>query len=59
MKMIDSFLERHSVDVGKSFGLLSLPRAVSAAYGMLGQLLGGRIHIDLSVVIGMVFGIAL
>ena len=59
MKRIDSFLERHEIDVGKSFGLLSLVSALTSVYGMLGQWIIGRIHIDLTVVIGAILGIAL
>jgi hypothetical protein len=59
MKAIDAFLLRHEVDVGKSFGLLSLARAVAAFYGMVGQLFVGSFNFDLSGPLGFIVGIAL
>lgn len=59
MNSVNSFLERHQIDVGRSYGLLSLVGAVTSAYGVLGQWIIGRIHIDLTVIIGTVIGLAL
>jgi hypothetical protein len=59
MKAIDGFLARHEVDVGKSLGLLILAGAVLAVYGMIGQLLIGRVHLDFTVIVGLILGSAL
>jgi len=59
MKTIDSFFAKHQVDVGKSLGLISLMGAVVSLYGMLGELLIGRVNIDLSGPFGIVIGMAL
>jgi hypothetical protein len=46
------------MDIGRSLGLLFFVGALSAFYGMVGQLFIGRFHLDLSAPLGIVFGIA-
>ena len=57
--MIDTFLRRHDVDVGKSLGLLVLAKTLDAFWLMLGQLLAGSVNIVLTIPIGLLVGVAL
>ena len=57
---MDTFLNKHGVDVGKSFGLLSFNTALMGFYAMAMQLiLGTNFVFNLGAPFGMILGAAL
>lgn len=57
--MIEEFLRRHDVDVGRFLAAISFSSALTRLFGMVGALLAGRIFLDLGLIIALIVGAGL